>query len=151
LNRFEGWMLHISTFLLAVTGLVYAYMRYILKPSDPFAVINHPLQPHMLNWHIIAAPILVLAVGMITHAHIVWKIQIQTRIARRSGIFLIPLFVIMTFSGYLLQVISSDLRRVVMIVHLATGGLWFILYVAHHIASLAYRRSMSSPQGISRT
>lgn len=151
MNRLEAWLLHISTILLTLTGGGYAYLHYIVKPSDPFAVVNHPLELPALKFHIIIAPLLLLAVGIITHAHILWKMDNQTRIARRSGILLIPLFLLMTLSGYFLQVIGSEFRKTMVVIHLATGALWFILYVAHQVASWSFRRSLNGrPSGMSR-
>jgi hypothetical protein len=142
MSRLEAWLIHVSTIVLTVTGGVYAYMHYVMKPIDPFSVVNHPLEPSMRNLHIIAAPFLVVAIGMILHSHILFKLENGSRSARKSGIFLIPLFTIMTASGYLLQITSMLLHRVLFWIHLVSGSLWAIGYVAHHLSSLKVRRQM---------
>jgi hypothetical protein len=144
MNRLEAWLLHLSTIVLTVTGAVYACMHYLMKSSDPFSVINHPLEPYMLDIHIIAAPVLVVAIGIILHSHILFKIENGSRAARKSGLILIPLFLIMAISGYVLQITSGSINRVFFWIHLGSGSLWALVYAAHHLASLAVRRMMAA-------
>jgi hypothetical protein len=144
MNRLEAWLLHLSTIVLTVTGVVYAYMHYLMKASDPFSVINHPLEPYMLDIHIIAAPFLVVAIGIILHSHILFKIEGGSRAARKSGLVLIPLFVLMAVSGYVLQITSGSINRFFFWLHLGSGSVWALVYLAHHLASLAVRRMMAA-------
>ena len=147
MNRLESWLLYVSTVLLTATGLVYAAMHYLMKPVDPFAVVNHPWEPFMRSAHIVIAPALVLAVGLVAHSHILMKLQNGSRTARKSGILLIPLFVVMVCSGYFLQVVTSEMgRKILVLSHLISGALWFGSFVAHQIASLALRRTMGRQQ-----
>jgi len=139
----EVWLLHISTFLLSATGLLYAGMHYLMKPADPFSVVNHPWEPHMIAAHIVVAPLLVLVVGLIAHSHILWKLENGARVARKSGILLMPLFAIMVVSGYLLQVMTGSYRPVLVWIHLISGTLWFLSFVVHQISSFRFRRSMA--------
>jgi thiamine biosynthesis lipoprotein len=143
-NRFESWLLHLSTATLTITGLVYAWMHYLMKPSDPFSVVNHPWEPHFLSTHILVAPLLVLGFGFILHSHVLFKISAGARTARKSGLILIPLFAVMVISGYLLQVIVSDFRKALVWIHLGSGAVWFVFYLAHQIASYAQRRARQS-------
>ena len=144
MNRLESWLLHASTIVLALTGIVYAWMRYLMKPVDPFSVVNHPLEPYMLHIHILVAPLLILGFGIIFHGHILFKKASGARAARRSGLFLIPCFTVMAISGYLLQVITSDFRKVLVVLHLVSGVLWTLLYVGHQVASYALRKTRSN-------
>jgi len=144
LNRFEVWLLHVSTFVLSATGLIYAVMHYLMKPVDPFSVVNHPWEPYMIAAHIVVAPVLVLAVGLIVHSHILWKLENGARIARRSGIFLMPLFAVMVVSGYMLQVITGTGHPVMVWIHLVSGTFWFLSFVVHQISSIRFRRSMAA-------
>jgi thiamine biosynthesis lipoprotein len=142
-NRLESWLLHISTFLLAATGLIYPWMHYLMKPTDPFSVVNHPLEPYVFKAHILIAPLLVLGFGMILHSHILFKIGTGTRIARRSGLILIPVFVVMVISGYLLQIIISDFRKVLVWIHLISGVIWSLIYLGHQVASYWMRQKQN--------
>ena len=144
MNRLEAWLLHLSTIVLTVTGAVYAYTHYLMKSADPFSVINSPLEPYMLDIHIIAAPVLVVAIGIILHSHILFKIENGSRAARKSGLILIPLFLIMAASGYILQITSGVINRIFFWAHLVSGSLWALIYAAHHLASLAVRRTFAA-------
>jgi hypothetical protein len=144
MNRLEAWLLHSSTIVLTVTGAVYAYMHYLMKSADPFSVINSPLEPYLLDIHIIAAPVLVIAIGIILHSHILFKIEGGSRAARKSGLILIPLFLIMAASGYILQITSGVMNRIFFWAHLISGSLWALIYASHHLASLAVRRAFAA-------
>ena len=72
MSRLEAWTLHAATLAVGGTGLVYAWMLYLLKPSDPYAVVNHPWQPGVQHLHVLTAPLLVFAAGVIWRAH-VWR------------------------------------------------------------------------------
>lgn len=140
MNRLEAWLLHVSTVALTLTGLAYAWMRYMMKSQDPFSVVNHPLEPQMLSLHILAAPVLLVGLGLILHGHVLFKIASGSRTARKSGLVLIPTFVVMVLSGYLLQVITSEFRKTLVAVHLGSGAIWFLFYLGHQIASFSQRR-----------
>jgi hypothetical protein len=144
MSRLEAWFMHITTILITLTGIVYACMHYLMKPADPFSVVNHPLEPYMLDTHIIVAPALVLLFGVLVHSHIIAKLQSNTKTARKSGIFLIPLFVIMVLSGYFLQVITASWNKVLVVIHLTSGMIWFILYIGHYVASYRLRKLMQA-------
>ena len=134
LPRAEVWALHLSCVLVGGTGLVYAWMRYLVTPVDPFAVVNHPWQPTWMHLHVLAAPLLVFAVGMVWRRHVWcgWRLGIRAR--RRSGLGLALSLAPMIVSAGLLQVsVGEGWRRAWGWVHLATGGLWIAGYLAHQL------------------
>ena len=65
MTRAEAWCLWLASLLVGGTGIVYAVMRYACTPADPFAVVNHPWQPQAQHWHVLLAPTLVFALGLI--------------------------------------------------------------------------------------
>lgn len=140
MTRWEAWLTHITAILLTATGIVYAWMHYIMKSTDPFSVVNHPWEPYVLDSHILIAPILVLLMGLLIRSHILTKLESEGKTSRRSGIWMIPLFVVMALSGYLLQVITASWKNVLVIVHLASGSIWFLLYAGHYISSMSLRK-----------
>lgn len=151
MSRFEAWATHAATILVGGTGLVYAWMRYLLHPADPyaFAVINHPLQPLMQHLHILAAPLLVFTAGVMwrQHAWDYWRRGVERH--RRSGASLLLTLVPMVASGYLIQTtVDSGWRRAWVIVHLAASGLWLLGYLAHQMSTLTRRpyRRLTSDQ-----
>jgi hypothetical protein len=136
-TRLEAWLLHVANLLVGGTGLVYAWMRYLARPADEFALVNHPLQPTVQHAHVLAAPLLVFAVGMIWRRHVAARVLGGHRPRRRTGLGLALSLAPMVASGYLLQTASGEGWRTAWIaVHLATSGLWLAAYGVH----LAARR-----------
>jgi hypothetical protein len=149
-SRFELWLIHLSTLLVGGTGLVYAWMLWGLEPSDPFAVVNHPLQPAVQHLHVWLAPLLVFAAGMIWRAHVWehWRRGVRAR--RRSGVGLVLTLVPMVASGYLIQTAVSDAwRNAWVAIHLVTSALWLAGYLVHQLSSRArLNRAADSPSAI---
>lgn len=137
MTRFERWSLLGTAFLTAVTGLVYAWMKYLLEPSGPWAVINHPLQPAVLKLHIVAAPLLLFAIGLVTMRHI-WKHwRSGTARGRRSGVGTMLVTAPMVLSGYLVQVVTAvPLLAVIAWAHLATGVAFAVGLAVHQVVML---------------
>lgn len=125
---------HVSTALVGLTGLVLAAMKYLLEPDpDGFSLYGHPWQPHALHAHVLAAPLLVLAVGLVAREHVWVRLRNpQWRSSRRSGLLLLLLLLPMIGSGYLLQTASSEpWRRALVAVHLATGTAFLAGWIVH--------------------
>lgn len=145
MSRLEAIFVHLANLLVVGTGLVYAWALYVALPSDPFAVVNHPWQPHFQHAHVLAAPLLVFAIGLIWKRHVAacWKLEVRER--HRSGALLSWILVPMAASGYLLQTaVDERWRRAWLVVHLATSALWVVGYLAHQLgARLAARRHRS--------
>lgn len=140
MSRFEAWVLNLASLLVGGTGLVYAWMIYLVKPADPYAVVNHPFQPTVQHLHILVAPLLVFAGGMVwrRHAWSHWQKGVERR--RRSGTSLILTLVPMVVSGYLIQTATDDnWRRIWVIVHLVASGLWLLGTLAHQVPALYFR------------
>jgi hypothetical protein len=143
-KAWESWTVHLSTVLVAGTGAVYAVMRYLLEPSDPYAVVNHPLQPTVQHLHVLAAPFLVFAAGLIWREH-VWKhYKNGAKSGRRSGLWMLPTLLPMVVSGYLIQTtVTEGWRTAWIVVHLATSTLWLVGYAGHAVAAVQRRRAKS--------
>lgn len=117
--------------LLAVTGFAYFAMKYLMVTDDPFAVVNHPLQPLMLHLHVLGAPVFLVVFGIIWNSHIARKIG-KPIPNRWSGLVSLATLIIMTVSGYLLQVVTGDTaQRVSLIAHLSSGVVFAGAYVFH--------------------
>jgi hypothetical protein len=129
--------LHIANLAVCGTGLVYAWMRYLVEPTEEWAVVNHPWQPHLQHLHVLAAPLLVFAVGLIWSAHVVGKLKNGSR-NRVAGIGLIALFLPMAASGYLLQAAVEEVWRQIWIwVHVVSSLLWVAAFVVHQFVAWA--------------
>ncbi len=137
MKRWEAWTVHLATLLVGGTGVVYAILRYCVQPTDEFAVVNHPLQPTFQHFHVLLAPLLVFAAGLIWRHHVWahWRAGVPRR--RRSGLTLLANLAPMIASGYLIQTtVSPFWRKTWVILHLVTSALWLVAYGAHFVAGL---------------
>lgn len=109
MTRFQRWFLYASTAAAALSGVGYFYMKRFMTPTDPWAVINHPLEPWLLKAHILTAPLMLFAVGLITTQHIWRSLRSSLPTGRKTGLVATITFVPLVVSGYLIQVVSSPL------------------------------------------
>ena len=137
----ERWTFGISALGLALTGLVYFWMKNFVVSDDPFAVVNHPWQGAMLAAHVVLAPVLVLMFGMLLNGHVLKKLGAKNAPNRRSGLVSFGTFFVMTVSGYLLQVVTSDAwLRALVAAHVVSGVMFSIVYAAHLVISVRLAR-----------
>lgn len=132
MSRLEAWALHLATLLVGGTGLVYAWMIYLAKATDPYSPVHHPWQPHLQHLHLLVAPLLVFATGLIWRRHVweSWRRGLRSR--RRSGLTLALSLAPMVVSGYLVQTALDDAwRKGWGVVHLVVSGLWVAGYGVH--------------------
>jgi len=135
--RWEAWSVHLSTLLVGGTGVVYAWMRYLLPATDPYSAVAHPLQPQVQHLHVLAAPLLVFATGLIWRNHVWshWRNGVPRR--RRSGLALLLSVAPMVVSGYLLQIAVGDAwRQAWVVVHLTASVLFLAGYAGHAVVAV---------------
>lgn len=148
--RLERWVHHLAAAAVGLSGMAYGFMKYLMEPDpDSFSVVSHPFQPHALHVHVLSAPVLVLAFGLLLRDHAVERAGNRgwTR-ARRSGLFVLFVLVPMTASGYLLQTATSQswLRALAWIHGLS--GLAFLGGAAGHLLAARLRPGAGrDPQG----
>ena len=127
----EKVLLHLANALVAGTGAVYAVMAYLLPPAEEWAVVNHPWQPHVQHLHVLAAPALVFAVGVLWGRHVLPHLR-NGGTGRRSGVGLLVGFAPMVVSGALIQTaVDPGWRGIWVAVHLAASGLWLAALAMH--------------------
>ncbi|MPZ19483.1 MAG: hypothetical protein GEV06_16425 [Luteitalea sp.] len=137
----ERRSLHVLTVLVTLTGVVYLWMKYAMATDDPFAVVNHPLQPLVLAAHILASPALLLVFGLVLQSHVLWQIRTGGTPNRKSGYVMLSSFGAMALSGYLLQVVTAPAILETMIaVHVIAGVLFAVAYLVHLIISARLTR-----------
>jgi len=142
MNGWRRWIVYLATFAAGITGVVYAVMRFLLKPKDPWSVVNHPWQPAVQHLHVLTAPLLVFAVGLIWETHVVQKWRNGRGGKRWSGIALAALFSLMAASGYLLQVsVDEGWRSFWSTSHLYVSLLWLGLFAGHWLAARLGRQA----------
>jgi hypothetical protein len=147
-KRWERWAFNVSALLVAATGFIYFWMKYLLENPDPFAVVNHPWEPAMLHLHVLASPAFILVFGIILNSHIVKKLGAARVPNRKTGLSSLALFSAMIGSGYLLQVMTDDTwLRALLVLHVGSGALFTLTYTAHLVISarLGRRRPAAAP------
>lgn len=132
MSRLQLVWLHLSMAVTAITGIVFAVMKYFLESADEFAVVNHPLQPSMLSTHVVVAPLALFILGWTFSNHMLPKWRFGDDTGRKSGTSAMWLIVPMTLSGYLLQVsVDERLRQAMAVAHWISSGLFAVVYVIH--------------------
>lgn len=147
MKRWERWSFNLAALVVAVTGFAYFWMKYLLQNDDPFAVLNHPWESAMLNFHLLASPPLILIFGIILNSHVLKKLGATKMPNRKTGLVSFGLFAAMVCSGYLLQVtMSESWMQALVIVHVGSGAIFSMTYVVHLVISarLAARRGAPS-------
>ncbi len=138
MTRWERWGFNAFHSVVAVTGVAYFYMKYVMASDDPFAIINHPWQPAMLSIHLIAAPFFIAFFGMLFRSHSIRKILSPNRANRRTGWMSLISFSAMALSGYLIQVAAAPALITLLIwTHIATSTLFVVGYGIHIV--IGYR------------
>lgn len=140
---------HLSNLLVGGTGLVYLWMAWLLTPPDEWAVVNHPWQPDVQHLHVLVAPLLVFAVGLMWRTHIQMRLRLQGGFKADSGTLLVLLFAPMVVSGYALQVSADEgWREAWSWLHGLSGGVWTLGYLVHFLRRKARSRALGpSPEG----
>ena len=143
----ERWAFNLLHALVAATGIVYFSMKYVMTPTDPFAVVNHPWQSSMLALHIVAAPFFVVFFGMLFRTHTLRKLVSASPRNRRSGWTSLLSFSVMALTGYLVQVASSPAWiTALMWAHVASSALFVAGYSTHLV--IGWRLDRVSPNGL---
>jgi fatty acid desaturase len=147
MKRWERWTFNALSLAVVVTGFAYLWMKYVMQTDDPFAVVNHPWQTSMLSLHVVASPAFILMFGIIFNSHVMKKLGATRLPNRRSGLVSLGTFAAMIVSGYLLQVSSSaGWLQGLVVVHVASGAVFAIVYAAHLVVSAKLARLIPLPE-----
>jgi len=142
MNRWQSWSSHFVTLAVGISGIVYLVMKYFMTTEDPFAIVNHPLQPLMLDLHVFTAPLLVFLFGLMFESHIQRKLRTRNALNRKSGVVAAVTFCVMTLSGYLLQVTANEsISSAALVLHLVTSGAFLLSYLVHQVISFRLWRA----------
>lgn len=135
MSRFERWLVWCSALAVAVTGTALGVLKYLLASADEFGVTIHPLEPLALKLHVVAAPLLVFAVGMIAVRHVLAHLRQGVRAGRWSGMATLVALLPMVASGYAIQVVTGPAVLVALAwIHGVTGGVFALGAAAHFTA-----------------
>jgi len=130
----ERWSLHLGTLLTGLSGLVYGWLRYYGRVPGEFGIEPHPLQGLVQHFHLLAAPLLLFALGMAVRGHLATKLRAGSREGRRTGLGLGFLIFPMVAAAYLVQVATAPGWRLAWAwVHGVASLLFLIAYLAHGV------------------
>jgi hypothetical protein len=131
-KRWAAVLNHLACAFVGVSGVAYGVMKYFLAGSDPDSRVGHPWQQPMLKLHILAAPFLVFALGVIFSGHALVRLRSGVDSGRASGWGLLGVSAPMILTGALIQVLTGDAaRRWTGWIHAAFGLAYVLVYAAH--------------------
>ncbi len=134
MRALESWSLHLAALLTGLSGLVYGWLRYCGRVPGEFGIEPHPLQGLVQHLHVLAAPVLLFALGMTVRGHLTTKLRTGTREGRRTGLGLAFLILPMVASGYLVQVAMAPAWRLGFAwVHGVASVLFLGAYLVHGV------------------
>lgn len=123
-------------YLVVLTSIIYFIAKYFLTIEGEWGAETHPLTIWFQKIHILTVPFLIFAVGMIFSNHIWKRICNGFSKSRTSGIFLLVLLILMTLSGYLIQIIDNQLlRQYSAYLHIGVSVAWSLVFSYHHLSS----------------
>ena len=141
MTRFQRWFLYGSTAVATISGVTYFVMKHFMTPVDPWAVINHPLEPWALKVHILSAPLMLFAVGLISTQHIWRSLRSRLPTGRKSGLIALAAFAPLAISGYLIQTFTAPpILLVLAWGHLGLGLVCAAGLLSHRVVLKSRRR-----------
>ncbi len=131
---------HLACALVGLSGLVYGAMKYFMAGSDPDSRVGHPWQQPMLKIHVLTAPLLIFALGLVFSGHAIARLRAGEDPGRASGSGLLALAAPLVLTGPLVQVLTGDAaRRWTGWIHAALGVVYVLAYTAHLMKKKAPR------------
>ncbi len=141
MSALERWSLHLGALLTALSGLATGGLRYFGRVAGEFGPEPHPLQGLAQHFHVLAAPVLLFALGMAVRGHLAAKLRAGAE-HRHTGVGLGLLILPMVASGYLLQVaVAPGWRLAWAWVHGPASVLFLLAYLGHGLRTALLGRS----------
>ncbi len=111
MSAFERWSLHLAAWTTAGSGLLYGWLRYFGRRAGEFGPEPHPWQAALQHLHVLAGPLLVLALGAVLKGHVQPLVRDGRVRAGSSGALLLAGLAPMVLGGYAVQVCSGPAWR----------------------------------------
>jgi hypothetical protein len=136
------WSLVLAT---AGTGLLQAWMRYVVEASDPFSAYNHPWQGTTEALHALFGPLAALGLGIVLAAHAKpkWSSPAAHWAARRSGAFVVGLLLVLVVTGAWLNAWPPVDGKLLNWTHGIVGTSFALAVVGHSWSSRRAKRAKS--------
>jgi hypothetical protein len=131
-KTFERWALRLGFLLTTATGLGYGYLRYFLQRSGDFGREPHPWQSVAQHAHVLAAPLLLFALGVAIRGHVMGMLQHGVTRGRRTGLLMVWLCAPLILGGYAIQVVTAaGLRAWLGWIHAAISVVFVLAFTWH--------------------
>jgi hypothetical protein len=144
-KRWEVLFQNASAIAVGLSGVVYGVLKYFMAGADPDSRIGNPWTQPALKAHVLTAPFLVFALGLVFSSHALKRFRMGEPDGRVSGLGLLWIVAPVVLSGYLVQVLTGDAARTwTGWLHAAAG----VLYLAGYVSHLLKKRSSESHDAI---
>ncbi|HEY3400897.1 MAG TPA: hypothetical protein VGK03_09725 [Geothrix sp.] len=131
MSPLERWSLHLAALATAGTGLMDGLLRWFGQRAGEFGPEAHPWLPVAQHLHVLTAPLLLFALGMVVRGHLQIKLKKGPE-GRRTGLGAAFLIAPMVLSGYAVQVVTSPAWRTGFSwAHGIGAGLFLLAYLGH--------------------
>lgn len=143
MSPLERWSLHLAALLTGGTGLLDGWLRWFGEQVGEFGPEPHPWLGLAQHLHVLTAPLLLFALGMVVRGHL-WARLRKGPEGRRTGLGAALLIAPMVLSGYGIQVVTSPLWRSGLAwAHGLSAGLFLLAYLGHLLVPQA--RTVEAP------
>lgn len=131
MNPLDRWSLHLAALATGLTGLADGLLRWFGQRAGEFGPEPHPLLGLAQHLHVLAAPLLVFALGMAVRGHLQMRLRKGLE-GRRTGLTAALLIAPMVLSGYGIQVVTDPAWRTAFSwAHGIGAGLFLLAYLGH--------------------
>ena len=132
MKRWAVVLNHLACALVGLSGIAYGVMKYFMAGVDLDSRAGHPWQQPMLKLHVLSAPFLVFALGLVLSGHALKRLREGEDPGRASGAGLLMFAAPLVLTGPLVQVLTGDAaRQWTGWIHAALGVVYVLAYAAH--------------------
>lgn len=118
--------------IVAISGVTYFIFKYFLEQQTDFGIRPHPYTSTFLHIHILLVPLMLIVFGYLLKSHIIRKVKNKSSSRRKTGISILLFFVVMSFSGHLLQIgMTPSINTVIGYMHVGLAFLWIFFSFWH--------------------
>ena len=145
MKRWAALLNHAACLLVGLSGVAYGVLKTFMPATDPDSRAGHPWQQPMLKAHVLTAPFLIFALGLVFSGHALARLKGGEDPGRTSGAGLLALAAPLVLTGPLIQVLTGDAaRQWTGWIHAALGVVYVLAYAAHLLKRRPANRSGSS-------
>lgn len=139
MNPLERWSLHLSAAGMALTGLLYGWLKYFHQRAGEFGPEPYRLQGWSQHAHVFLGPVLVFTLGVMVRGHVVPSLRSGTRRGRRSGLGVAAVLAPMVMAGYGMQICVDPAWRTALAWVHGPSSLLFLAAYGFHLLGRARR------------